>query len=55
MRRTLIHVHPKKEAPRFRRTLGIVERAYSRGADVKWRMILFGIIVNEHVCAKNIV
>src|SRR5262245_34186038 len=37
MRRTLIDVHRKKKAPRFRHTLWIVERAYSRG-----RMCVYG-------------
>jgi hypothetical protein len=48
MRRTLICPHQIREAPSFLHTLRIVERAYSRGADVRRMMSIVIIYVNTH-------
>jgi len=49
MRRTLICPPQKRKAPSFLRALRMVERAYSRGADVGPMMVIVIIDVNTHV------
>jgi hypothetical protein len=48
MRRTLICPPQKGKAPSFLHALRMVERAYSRGADVRSMMAIVLIDVNTH-------